>query len=197
MMNTDTQSNRALNPDKALLELSAGNRRFSLGAGIHPNQTLYRRDEIVSDQHPFAAIFCCSDSRVPPEIIFDCGLGDLSVVRSAGHSVDESALASLQYAAGPLGVKLILVLGHSNCGAVKSAIEGMKAPGPLGSLLDKIRPAVTAASGRAGDPLDNAAIENIRMTLARLKGADWAKELMIVGAYYDLKSGLVAMDPSI
>lgn len=194
MTDTDPQDHPTLNPEQALKELVAGNRRYALGAGVHPNQTLYRRDEIVSAQHPFAAILGCSDSRVPPEIIFDCGLGDLFVIRSAGHAVDDATFASLQYAVEHLGVELVIVLGHSDCGAVKSAVEGTQSPGHLGALLAKIKPAVVAATGRIGDLLDNAVIENTRLTMNRLKEAEWAKKVKILGAYYSLKSGLVTMD---
>jgi carbonic anhydrase len=196
MTEADSQNLAVLNPEQALQELIAGNRRYALGAGIHPHQTLHRRDEIASAQHPFAAVVSCSDSRVPPEIIFDCGLGDLFVVRSAGHVLDDALLASVQYAVEHLGVGLILVLGLGDCGAVKAALEGFKAADPLSALLGKIQPAVAAASGRAGDQLDNAVIQNIQLTLARLKEMAWAKERLILGAQYSLKSGLVTLNPN-
>jgi carbonic anhydrase len=195
MSETDTQHAPAINPVQALHELVAGNRRYALGAGIHPNQTLNRRDEILSGQHPFAIIIGCSDSRVPPEIVFDCGLGDLFVIRTAGHAMDDAAIASVQYGVEHLGVELILVLGHSECGALKSAISGGKVSEPLGVVLGKLQPAVAAASGRMGDLLENAVIENIRMTIARLKEMKWTAPTVIHGAYMNLKSGLVTLDP--
>jgi carbonic anhydrase len=194
MSEADTQHAPTMNPMQALQVLVAGNRRYALGAGTHPNQTLNRRDEILSGQHPFAIIIGCSDSRVPPEIIFDCGLGDLFVIRTAGHAMDDAAIASVQYAVEHLGVELILVLGHSECGALKSAISGGKASGPLGIVLSKLQPAVAAASGRMGDLLENAVIENVRMTIAHLKEMKWAAPAVIHGAYMNLKSGLVTLD---
>jgi carbonic anhydrase len=197
MTDANSQQGSALSPELALQELIAGNRRYALGAGIHPHQTLNRRDEIESAQHPFAIIIGCSDSRVPPEIIFDCGLGDLFVARSAGHVLDTAILASVQYAIEHLGVKLILVLGHSNCGAVKAAMESSPSSGPLEALLNIIRPSTTKAANSASDPLDRAVIANICMTLDQLKKIEWAEKVVIQGACYSLKSGLITLNPGI
>ena len=183
------------NTEQVISDLQAGNRRYALGAGIHPNQTLHRRDEMLAGQNPSAVIIGCSDSRVPPEIIFDCGLGELFVIRTAGHVADESVIASVQYAVEHLHTDLILVLGHSDCGAVKSAVQGLEASGALGALLARIKPPLKAAAARAGDLLESAVIENIRLTLAQLKETAWPRELMIRGACYSLKSGLVTFDP--
>ena len=134
---TDTHAQHAptLSPDQALQELLAGNRRFAAGIGIHPHQSPYRRAEVAPGQHPFAVVIGCSDSRVAPEIIFDCGLGDLFEVRTAGHAFDDAGYASVQYVVEHLGVQLIVVLGHSDCGAIKAVINGVHAPGHLGILL--------------------------------------------------------------
>jgi carbonic anhydrase len=194
----DRNQNSPLDPEHFLQYLIAGNRRYSLGVGVHPHQTLSRRDELVSTQHPGAVVVGCSDSRVPPEIIFDCGLGDLAVIRLAGQVVDDAALATVQFAVEYLGVKLIIVLGHSDCAAVKLAMElqAAEVAGVLGGLLAKITPAVAkAVADHGGDMVENVVIENIKLNIARLKEAGWAKPLMIRGAYYNLKSGLVTLDP--
>jgi len=195
MTDTLAHSLPALSPEQALQALQAGNRRFALGAGIHPNQTLNRRDEIVPAQQPFAVVIGCSDSRVPPEIIFDCGLGDLFVVRSAGHVLDDATVGSVQYAVEILGVKLILVLGHSDCGAVKAAVEGVKASGCLGALLEGLAPILAEAGAGGGDLLGAGVIKNIQRTVTGLRGETWTPNLTIVGALYNLKSGLITLNP--
>ena len=195
MTDTLAHSLPALSPELALQALQAGNRRFALGAGIHPNQTLNRRDEIVPAQQPFAVVIGCSDSRVPPEIIFDCGLGDLFVVRSAGHVLDDATVGSVQYAVEILGVKLILVLGHSDCGAVKAAVEGVKASGCLGALLEGLAPILAEAGAGGGDLLGAGVIKNIQRTVTGLRGETWTPNLTIVGALYNLKSGLITLNP--
>ena len=198
MLDTHPLHAPALSPDQALQELLAGNRRFASGAGIHPRQSPYRRAEVAPAQYPFALIIGCSDSRVPPEIIFDCGLGDLFVVRTAGHALDDAGYASVQYVVEHLGVQLIVVLGHSGCGAVKAVIDRVEAPGHLGILIARLQPAVDAASVRTGDSVHNAVIENIRRTVAHLKALEpvmadlvAAGKVSVVGAFYDLETGLV------
>jgi carbonic anhydrase len=186
-----------MDPEQILQQLMAGNRRYALGAGIHPNQTLHRRDEILDEPRPFATIIGCSDSRVPPEIVFDCGLGDLFVIRLGGNMVTDSVLASAQFSVEYQGVEVILLLGHSDCGAVKSAMQGIQTSGPLKTLLAGIQPAVAMASGRVGDPMENAVIQNIRLNLMLLKESHWARKILVRGAYYNMKSGLVALDPEI
>jgi carbonic anhydrase len=145
-------------------------------------------------------IIGCSDSRVPPEIIFDCGLGDLYVVRTAGHALDDAGYASVQYVVEHLGVQLIVVLGHSGCGAVKAVIDHVEAPGHLGILIARLQSAVDAAAGRPGDLLQNAVTENIGQTVAHLRTlgpvlADLvaAGKASVVGAHYDLETGLVTL----
>jgi carbonic anhydrase len=190
----------AQTPEHALQELLAGNRRFVSGVGFHPRQSPYRRAEIAPGQHPFAAVIGCADSRVPPEILFDCGLGDLFVIRTAGHALDDAGYASVQYVAEHLGVSLILVLGHSDCGAVKSAVSGVQAPAHLGILLARLQPAVEAAKDQPGDLLQNAVLENIRLTVAHLRTlqpilADLvaAGKVSVVGALYDLGTGFMTI----
>lgn len=184
-----------MDQEQVLQRLLSGNRRYALGAGIHPNQTLHRRDEILNEPRPFATIIGCSDSRVPPEIIFDCGLGDLFVIRVGGNIMASAVLASAQFSVEYQGVEVILLLGHSDCGAVTSVMRNVEASGVLKTLLAEIKPAIEAASGRTGDPMENAVVENIRRNLLPLKEAQWAKNVLIHGAYYNMKSGLVALDP--
>jgi len=184
--------------DRAMQELDAGNVRYAGGWPTQPHQTRERRLEIASAQRPFAALLGCSDSRVPPEIVFDQGLGDLFVVRTAGHVVDHMVLASLEYAVEHLKVPLIVVLGHTRCGAVAAAIEGGELPGHLHDLVEAIRPAVEAAEDERAHLLDRAVKENVIRVVAALEAsrpvlAHLVQEetLSIVGAVYALETGRV------
>src|SRR2546430_7064831 len=129
----------AVAPAEAISKLKEGNGRYTSGNLQHPGQTTERRAELTKSQHPFAVIVSCSDSRVPPEIVFDQGLGDLFVLRVAGHVIDNHSLGSIEYAVDHLAVRLIVVLGHQSCGAVKAAKETItakgKAPGHIESLV--------------------------------------------------------------
>ena len=183
-------------------KLLNGNKRYLDDKPIHPNRTAQRRAEVAKGQHPFAAIVCCSDSRVPPEIIFDQGVGDLFIVRLAGNVVGDAALGSLEYAVKNLGVKYIMVLGHENCGAVKAALKGGKAPGHIGSLIKAIQPAIAKAKGQPGDPLKNAVKANIKLVVRQLKTSKPILEkrvkqgkLTIAGACYNLDDGKVTIQP--
>jgi carbonic anhydrase len=185
---------------QVLSDLLDGNRRYASGAGHHPRQSPERRAEVLPAQHPFVVIIGCSDSRVPPEVIFDCGLGDLFVVRTAGHVLDDAGYASVQYVIEHSDAQLIVVLGHSDCGAVSAVIHGIQAPGHLGILIARLQPAVEAASGRPGDLLHNVIIENISRTVAHLKTLEpvladlvSAGKASVVGAHYDLETGLVSL----
>ena len=142
-----------VSPDQALARLMDGNRRYSQNKEQHPDETLARRMELQSSQHPFAVILSCSDSRVPPELIFDQGLGDLFVIRVAGNIVDDDGLGSIEYAVEHLGTKLIVVLGHEKCGAVSAAVASETAPGHLTALFAAIRPSVLATASSPGDRL--------------------------------------------
>ena len=200
MSHTDSHSTPVMDAALAWQALLAGNHRYASGAGHHPRQSAYRRVEVLPAQHPFAVIIGCSDSRVPPEIIFDCGLGDLFVVRTAGHALDDAVYASVQYVVEHLGVQLIVVLGHSGCGAVKAVIDRVEAPGHLGILIARLRSAVDAAAGKPGDLLSNAVAENVGQTVGHLKTLEpvladlvAAGKLSVVGAHYDLESGLVSL----
>ena len=184
--------------EQVLQSLLAGNKRFIEARATHPHQSPERRAEIARGQHPLAVILGCSDSRVPPEIVFDQGLGDLFVVRTPGNLVDDALVGGLEYAAGHLGVVLILVLGHSRCAAVEAALHPPDGGTSLASLLGAIRPAVERVRGLPGDPLENAVRAHIEAVVARLRASrpgltDLWKEgrLAILGGRYDLDTGEV------
>jgi carbonic anhydrase len=198
-------STAAPKPDAVLKKLLAGNKRFVEGKLAHPRRTPKDFAALAVGQNPVAAIIGCADSRVPPEVIFDQGVGDLFVVRVAGNIVSgagPTVKGSIEFAVGELGVRLILVLGHSQCGAVKAAIKHLDAkddlPGSIGELIKPIRPAVLAAKGRSGDQLNNVIKANVEEGVKRLQGLDpilaklaKAGELKVVGATYELRTGLV------
>ena len=192
----------AVTGEAARQALIDGNKRYADAKLSHPNQAAERRAEVAKGQHPFAAIVSCSDSRVPPEVIFDQGLGDLFVIRLAGNILDDAALGSLEYAVEHLGVKHILVLGHERCGAVDATVKGGEAPGHIGSLVKAIQPAVDKVKNQPGDLLDNAVRANVAMVVQQLKSSgpileEFVKkgELTIDGARYDLDDGVVAILP--
>jgi len=184
----------------ALNKLIAGNKRYMEGNLEHPHQTPERREDLASGQKPFACVLSCADSRVPPEIIFDQGLGDLFVVRVAGNVANDMIVGSLEYAVDHLGTSLIVVLGHKRCGAVSATVHGGTAPGKIGSLVTAIQPAVEAVKDHTGDLVDNAVRENIKRCVEQLKATAPilsekinAGELQIAGAYYDLDTGGVVL----
>ena len=190
----------SITPEHALQQLMDGNLRYAEGNASHPHQSLERRAELVSGQHPFAVILGCSDSRVAPELIFDQGLGDVFVIRTAGEVVDNSSLASIEYAVEHLGVPLVVVLGHDGCGAVTAALQDGEVEGHLGILMDFIRPAVEQAreAGEESDLLNSSIDNNVYNIIEALKSSQpvlsekvEAGELMILGARYRLDSGLV------
>jgi carbonic anhydrase len=190
-----------MNADIALQILMDGNQRFTSGQANCPHRNESRRREVASGQKPFAAILGCSDSRVPPEIIFDCGLGDLFIVRTAGHVIDRAVLGSLELGVVELGVPLILVLGHENCGAVKETLEVLdghaQAHGQMISLVEGIQPAVEKARGKAGDRVDNVVRANVELTVNQLNNSSIISaaietgQIQVIGARYDLHSGVV------
>ena len=145
------------------------------------------------------AVLACSDSRTPPETIFDRGLGDIFTVRVAGNVADKVVIESLDYSVKHLGVRLVMVLGHRRCGAVIAAVAGHEEEGDVGPMLSELRPAVAAAKGMAGDPVENAVRENVQLvmknlaTSAELSAMVKSGELKIVGGIYDLDTGTIEM----
>jgi carbonic anhydrase len=194
-----------LHPQEALQTLLDGNGRWVRGEPEHPRQTIERRREVASHQAPFAVVISCIDSRVPPELIFDCGLGDLFVVRTGGEALDEMAvLGSLEF--GPSGyasARLIMVLGHQRCGAIIAAIEsiqsGVPAPGHLTAVVEALRPSYELAVGQPGDLVENMVRAQVRLTVDALKNDPLLAKvggddgLVVTGARYDLDSGAVEL----
>jgi len=182
---------------EALQELMAGNRRFAAGCPEHPRQSPEVRQALVEAQAPLAAVLTCADSRVPPELIFDRGLGELFVVRVAGNIADAAVIASLEYAAEHLGVPLVVVMGHTRCGAVTAAAQARaagEASGHLSELIAAIRPAVEQSRGQPGDRIDNAARRHVTRVVELLRSAGPALgRLQVLGAFYDLRSGIVEL----
>ncbi len=188
-----------ISPDEALIQLKAGNARFMIGQSTKPRQDFTRIKEVASGQFPFATIVGCSDSRVPNEIIFDQGLGDLFIVRTAGQVSSYASWGSIEFAEEFLGTKLIVILGHTQCGAVNAAVNLPEVPGHIVTLINAIKPAVLMA--KRNDPehiLDASIRENIRMQVEQLKGLEpvLAKRvregsIKIIGALYDLNTGKV------
>jgi carbonic anhydrase len=185
--------------DEALKRLMEGNQRFVSNRKKHPNQDIVRLKEVAAGQKPFAAILGCADSRVPSEILFDQGLGDLFVCRVAGNVATPEEIGSLEFGTAVLGSKVILVMGHERCGAVDATLKGASVPGQIGSLLDAIRPALDRVKGKPGDALENACKANIAYQIEKLKASPVLSEritagtLKIVGGYYDLDTGVVSL----
>lgn len=185
-------------PDKLIERLVEGNRRFVKNEITRIHSLPEERAALAKGQQPFAIVVGCADSRVSPELVFDHGLGQLFVVRTAGQVLDAPALGSIEYAAEHLGSSLIVVLGHEKCGAVKAAVDGGEAPGHIGSLVEAIAPAVEHARGMPGDLLRNAVRANVERVAGQLRhSAPILAELVehgklnVTGAVYDLASGRV------
>jgi carbonic anhydrase len=186
--------------DEALAKLMAGNQRYVVHKEQHPDQSFARRNELESGQHPFAVILGCADSRVPPELLFDQGLGDLFVIRVAGNIVDDAILGSVEYAVEHLGTRLVMVLGHERCGAITAAVEGGNQPGHLKALVAAIRPSVEATKNDPGDKIQNCVVANARRVARQLResepllkeGAE-KRGLKFVAAVYDLDTYKVTL----
>jgi len=188
-----------ISPTEAISKLKEGNGRYTGGSLRHPGQTAERRTELANTQHPFATIISCSDSRVPPEIVFDQGLGDLFIVRVAGNVINDEGLGSVEYSVDHLGTRLILVLGHQSCGAVKAARETIaakgKAPGHIQSLVTAIKPAVEATGKDDLETTIKANVKNVvqvlRSSTPILKAEVDSGKIQVVGGYYSLDTGAV------
>lgn len=187
-----------ISPEEALQRLTDGNRRYVDGHPEHPRQDAARRRETLERQNPFAVVLTCSDSRLPPEVLFDQGIGDLFVIRNAGNVLDEIVEGSIEYAVEHLHAPLVVVLGHSRCGALTAAVQSADAAGKVGAVVRVLQPAVISARNLPGDPVLNAVIANVRLTLARLRGEPAsqsdpleAKAPHVVGGVYHLETGEV------
>ncbi len=188
-----------LTPAQALQILHEGNARWAAGTAAHPHQSVARRAEVAAKQRPLATVFSCIDSRVPPELLFDVGLGDLFVVRTAGQTNDDLIEGASDYGSEEARTPLVLVLGHQRCGAVTTAVRalnsGSTVPGRLQKIVDALTPAYHSARNLPGDQIDNTVREQIRLIAAQLRrdpllgGADGAAQ--VVGAYYSLDTGVV------
>ena len=194
------KSMRSATAKEALGILLQGNHRFVSGQNTYPNQSLERRTQLLEGQNPFAIVLTCADSRVPPEIIFDQGLGDIFVLRSAGNILDEIAVGSIEYAVEHLKTPLILVMGHQKCGAVTAAAAGGELPGHIARVAEKIMPAVEQARGLPGDLVVNAIDMNVQLIVSELRSsepilAEFVKngQFEVVGSRYDLDSGVVTL----
>src|SRR5438876_12421765 len=208
-------------PTEAISRLKQGNGRYTKGKPQHPHDSINertrlaansyenasliypdmtkRREELAKSQHPFAVVLGCSDSRVPPEIVFDQGLGDLFVLRVAGNVIDDHSVGSIEYSVDHLAVRLIVVLGHQRCGAVKAAKETIaakgKAPGHIESLVKAIRPAVEATVNGDVEATTEANVKNVvqalRTSTPILKSKVDSGEVRVIGGYYSLDTGSV------
>jgi len=211
----------SVTPAEAISRLKDGNGRFTSGNPQHPHESseertqmatkshenlgisaadaAKQREELANAQHPFAVIVGCADSRVPPEIVFDQGLGDLFVLRVAGNVIDDHSLGSVEYAVDHLGVRLMVVLGHQRCGAVKAAKETIaakgKAPAHIQSLVTAIRPAVEATASGDLEATVKANVKDVvqalRSSTPVLKAKVDSGDVRVAGAYYSLDTGTV------
>ncbi|HEY9602109.1 MAG TPA: carbonic anhydrase [Allocoleopsis sp.] len=188
-----------MTPEQALQMLLDGNKRFVSGKRKNPHQDMARLTEVAKTQKPFASILSCADSRVPSEIVFDQGFGDLFVCRVAGNLATPEEIGSLEFGTSVLGSKVIMVLGHERCGAVDATIKGAQVPGQIATLLDAIKPAIKNSENQPGDRLENAVKANVLFQIQRLKASPVISQLIqdgklkVVGGYYDLDTGAVTL----
>jgi carbonic anhydrase len=191
-------------PSRALKLLSEGNERWVKGRLAHPHRSAARRRALRYQQHPFATVVACIDSRVPPEIVFDRGIGDLAVVRTGAQVLDEGVvLGSVEFTPDHLATPLILVMGHQRCGAVTAAIEvirnGGTAPGHMQAIVDALRPAYAVAVRQRGDLLENMVRAQTRLAVRQLRTDPLIKKftsqgkLKVVGGYHSLDTGAVTI----
>ena len=187
------------NPDYALQALIDGNKRFSGHHPSHPHQDKKRVSDVSKGQHPFATVLTCADSRVPVELLFDQGVGDIFDVRVAGNIVTPGIMGSLEYAIDQLNTPVLMVLGHENCGAVTAAVQNLKLAGDMGTFVDAIMPAVKQSQGQEGDTIDNAVRQNVKYQIEQITKSDLVKKrldagtLKLVGSRYDLDSGSISV----
>ncbi|QMS88428.1 carbonic anhydrase [Nostoc edaphicum CCNP1411] len=188
---------QSLSPDAALQKLVEGNQRFVDHHPQYPDQSALRLQEVAQAQHPFATILSCADSRVPAEIVFDQGIGDIFDVRIAGNIATHEALGSIEYAVVLLGSPLLMVMGHERCGAVTAAVQNESLPGDISTFVKAIKPALKKVKDQPGDAVENAVVANVQYQIERLKRSKLLTEqveagkLKIVGGRYDLDTGRV------
>ncbi len=194
---TPKATNEDITPDEALNMLLAGNKRFVTNRRQNPDQDAKRIAEVAKGQFPFASVLGCADSRVPVEILFDQGFGDIFVVRNAGNVVTPEETGSLEYGSAIAGGKLILVLGHEKCGAVTAAVAGKPVPGSIGSILAAIQPAMKEGDKTDQNYLTETIKNNVLVQINNLKSSPLLSQLIeenklkIVGGYYDLDTAQV------
>ncbi|MGD1808942.1 carbonic anhydrase [Dapis sp. BLCC M126] len=167
-----------MSPDEILEILMAGNKRFVENKRTNPNVSFARLTEVATGQNPFASIVSCADSRVPVEIIFDRGLGDLFVIREAGNITTPEEIGSIEFGTLVLGSKVLMVLGHENCGVVKASMDGKPVPGQIGSIIAAIKPGVEAAKGQPGNPVENAVKANVFQQIKILNSSPVISQLV-------------------
>lgn len=189
---------RAEEPAKSAWEvLRTGNQRFVSGNAKHPHQQIEYRESLVAGQHPSAVVLTCSDSRVSPELIFDQGLGDLFVIRTAGNVVDAIGVGSIEYAVEHLHTGLVVVMGHEKCGAVTATLEGADAQGGVKAIVDQIRTHLAEENVTATDNVSLGVDANVKAVVRQLSTSEpvlkekVANGLKIVGARYNLATGIV------
>lgn len=191
---TDTKN---LPADEALSNLRIGNERFVKMKLKHPDETAQRRHEMVSGQHPFAVVLSCSDSRVPTEIIFDQGLGDIFVIRNAGNVLDEHIMGSIEYAVEHLGVNLVVVMGHESCGAVGAAMSASKDTKAIESLKKAIQPAIDFCKKNKKYTYSEVIKTHAALDVQKINEDEDLREyfkhhcVKVIPAYYHLESGEV------
>ena len=188
-----------LSAAEALDQLEAGNQRFGSGASEHPQCDPARRAELAGGQRPFATVVTCSDSRVPVELVFDQGLGDVFVIRVAGNIADDAVLGSIEYASMHLGVNLVVVMGHQSCGAVGAAVDGSATGTHIDSLIDAIAPAVAEAKAEGSDDLLERSVHaNATMVSTQIRESQpvlaglGEQGVAVRPAYYSLETGEVS-----
>ena len=184
--------------DLMLERLIDGNKRFASGKLTHPNQVFGRWSGPPDRQQPFAMVIGCSESVVPPEVVFDCGVGDLFVIRVAGLVLSESVLASVEFGVRTWHIPIVMVLGHSHCSVAAAALHGQDPPSPFGSLASCLRPALDRSRRLPGDGVSNAGraqaqvvAEYLRGSAKALAGEDGLDRLRILAAFFNQGSGMV------
>ncbi|WP_375476830.1 carbonic anhydrase [uncultured Nostoc sp.] len=192
-------SPESLSPDAALQKLIEGNQRFIQHHPQYPDQSALRLQEVAQAQHPFATILSCADSRVPAEIVFDQGIGDIFDVRIAGNIATHEAIGSIEYAVVLLASPLLMVMGHERCGAVTAAVQNESLLGDISTFVKAIKPAVEKVKSQLGDAVENAVVANVQYQIERLKRSQLltkqveSGKLKIVGGRYDLDTGRVTI----